>query len=74
MNGGSDGWLWAGPHLAVAAEEADIPAFRVSYPPGEDVPPGIGISAMEKYAAIAGKLGLPTEIEADLYLMPTPER
>lgn len=70
---GDEGWLWAGPHLAEAPEEEDIPQFQVLYPPEEDVLPGVGVSALEKYAAIAGKLGLPTEIDASLYLMPTTE-
>ena len=70
---GKDGWLWAGPHLAVAPGDAAIPGFRVLYPPEEELLPGIGTSALEKYAAVAGKLGLPTEIDAALYLMPSTE-
>ena len=64
-------WLWAGPYLARSPGDANIPAFQVLYPPDEEALPGIGITAMEKYAAIAGKLGLPIETNASLYLMPS---
>ena len=68
---GDDGWLWSGPHLASTHEDEEDPAFQIYYPPEEEEITGLGSLAMERYGAIAEKLGLPTETDASLYLMPT---
>lgn len=66
-------WLWSGPHLTAAPRDAGTPGFRVLYPPEAEMLPNLGELALEKYADIAGKLGLPTETDADLYILPTTE-
>ncbi len=68
-----EGWLWSGPHLVTTPEDEEIPTFQVYYPPEEEEITGLGRLAMERYGAIAEKLGLPTETDASLYLMPTAE-
>ena len=68
-----DGWLWAGPHLERASADTNISAFQVMVPLEAEMLPNLGTLASEKYAAIATKLGLPAETEADLLLLPSTE-
>ena len=70
---GRNGWVWGGPDLVESPEDPDTPAFQVFTPPEEEAVPGLGAAALEEYAAIAGKLGLPVETTASVFLLPSRE-
>ncbi len=75
-----DGWRWAGPYLewdTTLAESSGeppvnlLPAFAVAHPPGIEAEwADLGHQAAEKYAAIASRMGLPSEIPGALMLFP----
>ncbi len=75
-----DGWRWAGPYLEWDATLAQSsgeppaelqPALAVAHPPEQEAGwAELGRLAAEKYAAIAGRLGLPAVTPAALMVFP----